>query len=139
MRTYWENIEPKEAVDRALWGGTFIDDRGKTIIIEGAMNVFKRLYEIPIEQMSEDQLKELGVAIHTLQDSKVHKGARWVDKHDKEAKKMNHKNGHPDSDCIGGKNSVDAYKATKRILKNFKHNNQKSKQNNNEKSDIKKD
>jgi hypothetical protein len=122
MRTYWEDITPKEAVNRALYGGTFVAKDGKTEIkIEGAYNVIERLSKLPIEEFTDDQLKELGVALHTIQDAQVHKGKRWVYKHEEDAEKMGNENEHPDQGCINGYRSEVAIQKTAKQLRKIKH------------------
>ncbi|WP_341903549.1 RHS repeat-associated core domain-containing protein [Fluviicola taffensis] len=121
MRTYWENISTVEAVKRALWGGEFLDDAGNVVVIEGAYKVINRLMQTPVEQLTEGQLKELGVALHTIQDAQVHKGTRWLDKenedHVEDAEKDGHQYEHPDMDCTMGKH-VD--RAIRKTIKQFK-------------------
>lgn len=122
MRTYWEDITPKEAVKRALYGGEFLAKDGKTKInIEGAYNVVKRLSKIPIEEFSEDQLKELGVALHTIQDAQVHLGKRWVDKHKDAAEELGNENEHPNQGCINGHRAEEAIQKTTKQLRKIKH------------------
>ena len=79
MRAYWEDISVEEAVDRALWGGDYIEKNGENWHIEGAFEVLNRLMESgkAIEDFSEEEKKLLGMALHTIQDSYVHQGGRW--------------------------------------------------------------
>jgi RHS repeat-associated protein len=96
MKAAFEGISDKEAIDRALHGGTFKDVNGNEIKIEGALNVIERFKGRDIEQLSTKEKKELGLALHTIQDAEAHKGKRWVNTSDgkKEAKKRGYKNGH---------------------------------------------
>jgi RHS repeat-associated protein len=106
MMAYFENITQEKAVERALEGGTFdVTDgpmKGSIIEIEGANNVIKRLSGKG-NDLTNDEIRDFGVALHTIQDAKIHKGKRWVTKEDKkEAKKLGYKNGHPDFGCVFG-------------------------------------
>ena len=66
----------------------------------GAMNVLnKYLGYGDISNLSQQQKMEIGIAIHTLQDTKVHKGTRWV--WDNKDNTVN-KNEHPDFQCGTG-------------------------------------
>ena len=107
MKTFWEGISDDEAVTRALEGGTFKSQDGKKdIVIEGANNVLRRL-EGKGEDMTIDEMKEMGVALHTIQDAEVHKGARWVTKEDKKAAKSLHNhNDHPNIGCVVAKTGL---------------------------------
>jgi RHS repeat-associated protein len=104
MRTWWETITPEEAVSRALYGGTFTEKDGTVVTIPGAYNVIKSFKGKDISKLSMEEKKELGVALHTIQDVQIHKGKRWVDTHKAEAEKMGHKDEHPTSSEVLGIN-----------------------------------
>ncbi len=76
MRTYWEDITPEEATQRALFGGTLIEKDGTTVRIIGAYEIINALKGKDIEKLSKQEKKMLGVALHTIQDAEIHKGAR---------------------------------------------------------------
>ncbi len=110
MKTYWENISDEEAVDRALYGGTFTGKEGQHVVIEGAYNVIERLQSLNLQEKdwTEDQLKDLGLALHTIQDAQVHEGARWVTPGvEKAAEDLGHKNEHPNICCVVEKCGLD--------------------------------
>ena len=86
MKAYFENISDEEAVDRALNGGTFTDQNGNSVVVEGALNIIKRFKGVDLDKLTEAQKKELGLAFHMIQDSEAHKGGRWVKQHKKMAK-----------------------------------------------------
>jgi len=117
MMTYWEDITPFEAWDRALYGGVYKKTQdGGTIEIEGAYNVIQRL-RLKGENLTEAEQKELGVAIHTVQDSFAHMGARWVTKKNKQkAKALGNKDDHPYWDCFGNVRIDQATKKTQELL-----------------------
>jgi hypothetical protein len=96
MKTSFENITNEEAVNRALNGGTFKDKDGKTVVIEGALNVIEKFKGRDIEKLSDDEKKELGVAFHTIGDAIAHMGKRWVNSSigRKDAKEKGYKNEH---------------------------------------------
>jgi hypothetical protein len=124
MKAYWETISDEEAVKRALDGGTFeIENgpyKGAIVKIEGANNVVKRLSGKG-EDLTQKEMKELGLAIHTIQDAVVHKGKRWVTDEDKDAAdKLNHENDHPNLDCLGGHGVAKAITNTIKALKKIK-------------------
>jgi RHS repeat-associated protein len=131
MRTYFEDISTDKAVDRALNGynGTYKDKDGKEvhIVIEGALNVIERFNGRDLEKLTTEEKKDLGVALHTIQDAVAHDGKRWVaGKKDKmEAEKMQettpqhhhddedaHKNQHPNGRCVGGAGKKEAKQKT---------------------------
>jgi hypothetical protein len=101
MRAYWENITAKEAVDRALYGGTFKEKDGTEVRIVGAYEVIDAFKGKNIRKLSRDEKKLIGVALHTIQDAEIHKGGRWVDEHKEEGKKMGNKSEHPTTYEIG--------------------------------------
>jgi RHS repeat-associated protein len=117
MKTYWEEISDEEAVDRALYGGNFKGLEGQDVYIEGAYNVIERLKGSG-ENLSVQELKDLGVALHTIQDAKVHQGARWVtEDHEAEADALGHENEHPNGGCVLLKtNEMEARDATSKAL-----------------------
>jgi hypothetical protein len=128
MRTFWEDITPKQAVKRALYGGEFETKDGGLVRIEGAYKVITRLSNNPIDELTESQLKELGVALHTVQDAQVHKGKRWVDKHKEEADQLGNSNEHPNMECLHSNNIESAIQKTAIQLRKFdKKNKEKEK------------
>ena len=120
MMSYFDPGKSSEAVTLALDGGTIeIKDgpyKGSIVVIEGANNVIKRLAGKG-DKLTPEEMKELGVALHTIQDAEAHKGARWVTKDDKEkAKELHHENEHPNYRCITGQGEELAKKATDEAL-----------------------
>lgn len=128
MKAMFEGISDEESEQRALYGGKFeqINEDGSTSIveIEGAFNVIERLKNAKIEDLTEQEKKELGVALHTIQDASAHHGKRWVDKeHKKEAKdKYGHKNEHPNGRCFGGIGKRKAKEETEKVINQFESN-----------------
>ena len=121
MRGWDEDITEEEAVHRALYGGVFTDEKGKKHKIEGAYNVLKRLAGIDEKDLTQDQKKEIGKAIHTIQDAEAHKGGRWVDEHKKQAKAKGRKKRHSTwRDLFGNKSKAKA--ATKKAVDILKGN-----------------
>jgi RHS repeat-associated protein len=95
MRTYWENITPKEAVNRALYGGTFTEKDGTEVRIIGAYEVIDLFKGRDISKLTKEEKKQLGIALHTIQDAEIHEGGRWVDEHQEEAAEMGNESEHP--------------------------------------------
>ena len=119
MMAYFEDITPEEAVNRALYGGTFNDKDGKPVIIEGALNVIARLHGKNIENLTEQEAKDLGLAFHTIQDAVPHKGVRWVDRHTKEADALGKHNEHPNVGCTFGDGASVATEQTNQVVDQF--------------------
>ncbi|MBC7388113.1 MAG: hypothetical protein H7329_02785 [Opitutaceae bacterium] len=133
MRTWWEDISPNQAVDRALYGGTFKELNGTVIKIKGAYQIINELKGKDISKLSRKDKKMLGQALHTIEDCKIHNGKRWVDKHKYKAAQIKiyhkdangephidvHKNEHPDSHevPVNNKEHADANAATKDAIK----------------------
>jgi hypothetical protein len=95
MKTYWEDISDEEAVNRALKGGEFEqkDKDGNVIgkiVIEGALNVIEKYKGIVENDLSEDDKKAIGIAMHTIQDAEAHTGGKWAQgkEHKKQGKEM---------------------------------------------------
>ena len=119
MRTWWEKIKPEQAVNRALYGGTFKERDGTLIRIKGAYETINELKGRNISKLNRVEKKVLAQALHTIEDVEVHKGARWVNQHKKEAKKMGHTNEHPDTNevPVNKKEHDQADAATKATIK----------------------
>ena len=119
MRTWWEDITPEQSVNRALYGGTFKERDGTEIKVKGAYEVINEFKGTGISKLSREEKKAFGKALHTVADVKVHKGARWVNEHKKEAKAMGHKNEHPGSHevPVNKKEHDEADKATQDAIK----------------------
>lgn len=112
MQPWWGLLDDKEVVELALYGDeTFI----------GAIEILEKFNGIDLSKLCDDDLKEIGKAIHTVQDTPMHRGGRWVDKHEDEAKLINHKSAHPDAECTLGVEPYlsQAKKATEIVVKNL--------------------
>jgi RHS repeat-associated protein len=97
MRTYWEDITPDQAVERALFGGEYLNNDGTQVVIVGAYQIVNSLEGIDFKDLTKEQKKLLGTALHTIQDAVIHKGGRWVDKHKDEAELIyGNSSEHPD-------------------------------------------
>ena len=86
-RTWWEDITPEDAVNRALNGGTYKDINGNEVVIEGALNVIEKYKGVKEADLSTSDKMAIGKALHTIQDVSAHNGARFVDEHKNEAAK----------------------------------------------------
>jgi len=63
MRTFWEDITPDEAINRALYGGTFKEKDGSSVRIVGAYEVVNSLKGKDIEKLSRKEKKTAGCCI----------------------------------------------------------------------------
>lgn len=129
MMTYWEDITPAEAVKRALYGGTFFDREGNSIKIVGAYNVVNSFKGMSFQNLTKEQKKLLGVALHTIQDAMIHKGGRWADEHKDEAEVIyGNKSDHPDvyealvTSFYQSSEVTNAIKATNKIIMDINKN-----------------
>ena len=66
MRTWWENITPEQAVNRALYGGTFKEKDGTEVKIVGAYEVINSLKGKDLSKLTRAEKKQFGVALHTI-------------------------------------------------------------------------
>lgn len=71
------SVSREEAKHRALYGGTYKDARGNTVKITGAYETLEKFRGADLETLGQDQKKEIGVALHTIEDSFAHEGATW--------------------------------------------------------------
>ena len=129
MMTYWEDIAPAEALKRALYGGTFLDREGNSIKIVGACTVVSSFKGMGFQNLTKNQKKMLGKALHTIQDAMIHKGGRWVDEHKDEAEVIyGHKSDHPDiyealvTSFYQSSEVTNAIKATVKIITDIRKN-----------------
>lgn len=74
-------VSADEAVNRALYGGTYKDETGNDVHVTGAFEVLDEYRGVDLEKdLTADDAKRIGVALHTIEDVAAHHGAFWTEK-----------------------------------------------------------